>query len=76
MLSYQQVITTSLQRNVVEEVWLGYPINLDNLKKNCCPTYVHIPSEGRSKLYLELKKYVFFSRAKGVKGFKLWDLVL
>lgn len=39
----------------VKEVWTGSPIDLENLRIFGCPSYMHISSEDRSKLYPKLK---------------------
>ena len=65
----------SLGAKVAEEVWKGKPIDLGNLKIFGCPTYVHISSDERFKLYPKSKKYIFIGYVKGVKGYKFWILV-
>lgn len=39
----------SLDAKVAEEVWIGNPIDLSNLRIFGCPIYVHISSKDRSK---------------------------
>src|ERR1044072_6013652 len=65
----------SLDGKVVEEVWLCNPIDLSNLSIFCCPAYVHISSEDRSKIDSNSKERIFIGYNKGVKGYKLWDPV-
>ena len=40
-----------------------------------CPSYVHIPIDKRSKLDSKSKKCIFLGFKKGVKWYKLWDLM-
>lgn len=65
----------SLDGNVAEEVWIGNPIDLINLRIFGYPTYVHISSKDRSKLDPKSKQCIFIGYNKGVKGYKSWDLV-
>lgn len=59
--------------NVAEEVGIGNPIDLDNLRVLGCPTYVHISNEDWSKLDQKYKKCAFGGYIKGMNVFKLWD---
>ncbi|KAL0431218.1 UNVERIFIED_CONTAM: Retrovirus-related Pol polyprotein from transposon TNT 1-94 [Sesamum radiatum] len=65
----------SLGGKVAEEVWIGNPINFDHLRIFGCLTYVHVPSDERSKLNPKSKQFIFLGYKKGVKGYKFWDSV-
>jgi hypothetical protein len=41
-----------------------------------CDVYVHIPKEKRSKMDNKEEKYIFFGYKYGVKGHKLWNLLI
>lgn len=60
----------SLEGKVVEEVWIGNPLDLNNLTNFGFLSYMHISSKNQSKLDPKSKKCVFIGNAKGVKGFK------
>ncbi|KAE8691550.1 ABC transporter B family member 18 [Hibiscus syriacus] len=63
----------SLVGKVVEEVWTGHDVTFDHLQIFCCPAYVHVPADERSKLDAKSKECIFLGYKKGVKGFKFWD---
>ena len=65
----------SLGRKVAEEVWIGKEVDYSLMRIFGCPAYVHIPSEERSKLDSKSKKCIFLGFKKGVKWYKLWDLI-
>lgn len=65
----------SLDGKVVKEVWTCNLIDLSNLRIFGCLTYMHIPSEDRSELDPKSKQCIFIGYNKGVKGYKLQDLV-
>ncbi|KAL4292152.1 hypothetical protein GQ457_14G024210 [Hibiscus cannabinus] len=65
----------SLGGKVAEEVWSGNVVDFSNLRIFGCPTYVHVPSDERSKLDAKSKKCIFLGYKKGVKGYKFWDPV-
>ncbi|KAL0381218.1 UNVERIFIED_CONTAM: hypothetical protein Sangu_0186100 [Sesamum angustifolium] len=65
----------SLGATVAEEVWTGNPIDFDHLRIFGCSTYVHVPSDERSKLDLKSKQCIFLGYKKGVKCYKFWDPV-
>jgi hypothetical protein len=43
----------ALDGKVIEEVWTGNEVDYSSLRVFGCPTYVHIPSEERSKVDLK-----------------------
>ncbi|KAL0423499.1 UNVERIFIED_CONTAM: hypothetical protein Sradi_0884700 [Sesamum radiatum] len=60
---------------VAEEVWTGNPIDFDHSRIFGCSTYMHVPSDERSKLDPKSKQCIFLGYKKGVKGYKFWDPV-
>jgi transposase InsO family protein len=58
----------ALDGKVTEEVWTGNEVDYSSLRVFGCPTYVHIPSEERSKLDLKSRQCVFLGYGKWVKG--------
>nr|GMC69443.1 Retrovirus-related Pol polyprotein from transposon TNT 1-94 [Ipomoea batatas] len=66
---------TSLGDKILDEVWSTNLVSFDHLQVFCCPGYVFVPSDERSKLDPKAKKYIFLGFKKGVKGYKFWDLV-
>uniref|UniRef100_A0A2N9FA36 CCHC-type domain-containing protein n=1 Tax=Fagus sylvatica TaxID=28930 RepID=A0A2N9FA36_FAGSY len=65
----------ALDGKVAEEVWTGQEIDYSFMRIFGCPAYVHISGEDRSKLNPKSKKCIFLGFKKGVKRYKLWDLV-
>uniref|UniRef100_A0A2N9GJC7 Integrase catalytic domain-containing protein n=1 Tax=Fagus sylvatica TaxID=28930 RepID=A0A2N9GJC7_FAGSY len=65
----------ALDGKVAEEVWTGQEVDYSFMRIFGCPAYVHISGEDRSKLDPKSKKCIFLGFKKGVKGYKLWDLV-
>ena len=63
----------SLVGKVAKEVWTGNVVDFGHLRIFGCLTYVHVPSDKRSKLYTKSKKCIFLGYKKGVKGYKFWD---
>ena len=61
----------ALHGKVVDEVWIGNPVDYSSLRLFGCPTYVHIPNEERSKLDEKSRQCIFLGYQKEVKGFKL-----
>jgi hypothetical protein len=55
----------TLDGKVAKEVWTGNEVNYIGLRVFGCPTYVHIPSEERSKLDSKPKQCVFLGYGKG-----------
>jgi hypothetical protein len=66
----------ALNGKVAAEVWTGQEVDYSFMRIFRCPTYVHISGEDRSKLDPKSKKCIFLGFKKGVKGYKLWDLVV
>jgi hypothetical protein len=66
----------SLDGKIAEEVWTGQEVDYSFMRISGCPAYFHISGEDRSKLDPKSKKCIFLSFKKGVKGYKLWDLVV
>ena len=60
----------SIDCNILEDVWLGSPIDYSNLKIFGCPAYSHV-NEG--KLEPRTKKCIFLGYGLGVKGYRLYD---
>ena len=54
----------ALDGKVVEEVWIGNEIDCSGLRVFGCLTYVHIPSEERSKLNSKSRQCVFLGYRK------------
>ena len=52
---------------ILEEVWLGRPVDYSSLKIFSCPAYVHTSSGECSKLDSKSRKCVFLGFEKGVK---------
>ena len=58
-----------------EEVWSGKPVDYSNLRVFGCSAYAHIPKDERTKLEPKSLECLFIGFEKGVKGYKLWDIV-
>ena len=58
------------------EVQFGKKPSLSHLKVFGCNAFVHVPKEQRNKLENKVIKCIFISYKDGMKGYKLWDLVL
>ncbi|KAL0360891.1 UNVERIFIED_CONTAM: hypothetical protein Sradi_3773600 [Sesamum radiatum] len=58
---------------VAKKVWTGNPVDFDHLRIFGCSTYVHVPSDERSKLDSKSKQCTFQGYKKGIKGYKFWD---
>ncbi|XP_040372400.1 uncharacterized protein LOC112194950 [Rosa chinensis] len=56
-----------------EEVWSGEPA--DYLRVFGCSAYAHISNNEQTKLRPKSRKCIFLGIEKGVKGYKLWDIV-
>ena len=60
---------------VAEEVWTENVDDFSHLRIFGCLTYVHVPSDERSKLDAKSKKCIFLGYKKRVKGYKFCDPV-
>ena len=68
--------SSAIDFKIPKEVWLGGLVDYSSLKIFGCPAYVHVQSGERSKLDLKLRKCIFLGFEEGVKGYRLWDLIL
>ena len=68
--------SSAIDFKIPKEVWSGKPVDYLSLKIFGCPAYVHVQSEEHSKLDSKSRKFVFLGFEKGVKGYRLWDLIL
>ncbi|KAE8655753.1 Retrovirus-related Pol polyprotein from transposon TNT 1-94 [Hibiscus syriacus] len=55
----------SLARKVAKEVWTGHEVSFDHLRVFGCHTYVHVPTDERSKLDAKSKECIFLGYKKG-----------
>lgn len=51
-------------------------VNYSNLHIFICPSFAYILSYERSEIDPKPKKCIFLKYTNGVKGYKLWDLVV
>lgn len=56
------------------EVWYGYKINLENIRRFGCKTYVHIPKEVRHGK-LDERAQVMVMMGYTQNGYRLWDTI-
>lgn len=61
----------ALNGKVAEEVWTPNEVDYSGSRLFGCPTYMHIPSEERSKLDSKSRQCIFLGYGKRVKGYKL-----
>lgn len=61
--------------NCVEKVWSSKPVNYSKLRVFSCCTYAHFLSDESTKVKPKSLKCIFIDFEKGMKGYKLWDLV-
>jgi len=58
------------------EVCTGKNPSLAHLRVFCRDDFVHVPEEKMSKLDNKVVKCIFIDYTYGVKGYKLWDLIM
>jgi len=61
---------------IPHEVWFGKNPSLSHLTFFGCDAFGHVPKEKRNKLENKEIKCIFISYKDGMKGYKLWDLVM
>lgn len=62
-----------MDAKVAKEMWTGKEVDCSVLNVFGYPTYVHVPSDERSKLDAKSKPSIFLGFEKRVKVYKLWD---
>jgi hypothetical protein len=68
--------TSTLVDKTPHEAWIVKKPSLVHLKFFGCDAYVHVLKEKRSKLDNKAEKCIFIGYKDGVKGYKLWNLVI
>jgi hypothetical protein len=65
-----------LVNSTPHEVWFGKNPSFSHLIVFGYDAFAHVPKEKRNKLNNKAIKCIFLNYKDGMKGYKLWDLVL
>jgi hypothetical protein len=74
------MVNRSPSSTLVDSLHMRYGLvrkaSLSHLKVFGCDAFVHVPKEKRNKLDNKAIKCIFIGYKDGMKGYKLWDLVM
>ena len=68
--------TSALVNKTPYEVWSGQKLFVAHLRVFGYEAFMHVPKEKRSKLDNKAEKCIFVGYKDGIKGYKLWNLVI
>ena len=68
--------TSALVDKTPYEVWSGQKPSVAHLIVFGCEAFMHVPKEKRRKLDNKAEKCIFIGYKDGIKGYKLWNLLM
>jgi hypothetical protein len=68
--------SSMLVYSIPHEVWIGKKPYLSNIRVFGYDEFENVPKEKRNKLNNKEVKCIFIGYKAGMKGYKLWDLLL
>ena len=68
--------SSTLIDKTIYEAWIGKHPSLAHLSVFRCDSFMHVLKEKTSKLDSKSKKCIFIRYKDGLKGYKLWNMVM
>ncbi|RDX73793.1 hypothetical protein CR513_46544, partial [Mucuna pruriens] len=65
----------ALNIEVPNKIWFGKDVKYDHLRVFNCKTFVHVPKDERSKLYINTRHCIFIGYGQDKYGYRLYDPV-